>query len=83
MSLIDALDKKLKLKCTRLIKTSEGFKCLCMVGPPPLIAKMFESWEDTWDAYCERCTRFSYYGVWHFDHILKERERLWRVAHKS
>ncbi|MBA7491305.1 hypothetical protein ES702_01850 [subsurface metagenome] len=76
MSLNDAEDKTLKAECTRLIQFKDGkCKCLVMIGPPPLIAEMFETWDESYRAYCERCLRFSHNRA--HAHILEERERLW------
>jgi len=50
-------DKKLKKSCVRLIELESGYHCMVMHGPPPLIAEMFETWEDSYDAYCSRCDR--------------------------
>lgn len=79
MSLNDVEDKRLKSECTRLIQDDGGYSCLCMVGPPPLIAKMFESWEDSYDAYCERCVLFTHPEPKDWSHVLYERNRLWQM----
>ena len=78
MSLNDSKDKKLKSECTRLIPDEERvYLCMCMIGPPPLIAKMFKEWEDCYDAYCERCVIFTHPEPKDWSHILYERRRLW------
>lgn len=81
MSLNDFEDKELKSECTRLVQLDGMYKCMVMVGPPPLIAEMFDTWDSTYDAYCERCVRFLHSDsvIRDWLPILKERERLWTV----
>ena len=81
MSLNDFEDKKLKSECISLIHVEGMYKCMVMPGPPPLIAEMFDTWDSTYDAYCERCVRFvsrdPNFRDWSCIHILEERARLW------
>ena len=85
MSLNDFEDKKLKSECTRLIHGEGMYKCMVMIGPPPLIAEMFDTWDSTYDAYCERCVRFLHSDsmIKDWSYILEERARLWRDKRKK
>jgi hypothetical protein len=65
-------DKERKKTCISLFELQNGFQCMVMHGPPPLMAELGETWEDAYDAYCCRCHRFKPNNIRELKHCARQ-----------